>query len=313
MYKHFLFILFFLLSFLVHASINSTHYLTEDKVIYGEDNTLYAGEYNDQRFVEASKAVAVMIPVDQMIDFGSFYELVRKTTYVDNYPLCKNEINYRGRVHSICSGFLVDNDVLVTASHCIPDQLACQNGYKWVFGFSKENMASNEPIFVPKRDVFSCEKILESEYNLSANVQKDYAVIKLSRQVETIVPLAFRKEGKINDDDELVLIGYPVGRPQIIADHGQIRDNTFFYFFRTNLDAFIGNSGAPVLNYSTGLVEGIFLSGERDYVFNSVRQCWNIKRCQGVECRGEDVFRITGIDYIAPNKRSWLSRLLPEF
>jgi len=307
MYKNFLFILFLFLSLVTKATTS------ENQVIYGEDNTIYAGDYNDERFVEASKAVAVLIPVEQMIDYGSFYELVKKITYVDNYPLCKNEINYRNRVHSVCSGFIVDRNVLVTASHCISDQLNCQNGYRWVFGFSMKNMASNEPIFVPKRDVYSCEKILELEHNPAINVQKDYAVIQLSRDVEAIAPLTFRKEGKINDDDELVLIGYPSGRPEIIADQGEIRDNTFFYFFRTNLDAFNGNSGAPVLNYSTGQVEGIFLSGEMDYLFNGEQQCWNIKRCKGPECRGEDVYRITGIDYIAPDKRSWLSRQLPEF
>ena len=283
----------------------------EDQVIYGEDNTIHAWEYNDKRFVDASKAVAVMIPDDQMIDYGSFYELVRKITYVDSYPLCKNEINYRNRVHSVCSGFIVDRNVLVTASHCIPDQVNCQNGFKWVFGYSEANLVSNEPIFVPKRDVYSCKKILEVGHNPTTNVQKDYAVIQLSRDVEAITPLPFRKKGKINDADELVLIGYPSGRPEIIADQGKIRDNTFFYFFRTNLDAFNGNSGAPVLNYSTGQVEGIFLSGEMDYIFNGEKQCWNIKRCQGPECRGEDVYRITGIDYIAPNKRSWLSRQFP--
>jgi len=307
MYKNFLFILFLFMSSLTKAIT------IEDQVIYGEDNTIYAGDYNDKRFVEASKAVAVMIPVDQMIDYGSFYELVKKITYVDSYPLCKNEIHYRDRVHSVCSGFIVSRNILVTASHCIPDPMACQNGYKWVFGFSQENMVSNEPIFVPKRDVYSCEKILEIGHNPTTNVQKDYAVIQLNRDVETVTPLPFRKEGKINDDDELVLIGYPAGRPEIIADQGKIRDNTFFYFFRTNLDAFNGNSGAPVLNYSTGQVEGIFLSGEIDYIFNSEKQCWNIKRCQGPECRGEDVYRITGIDYIAPNKRSWLSRQFPVF
>ena len=54
-----------------------------------------------------------------------------------------------------------------------------------------------------------------------------------------------------------------------IADGAWVRKNTNPVFFQTNLDAFGGNSGSPVLNSETGEVEGILVRGEIDYSYDS--------------------------------------------
>ena len=75
----------------------------------------------------------------------------------------------------------------------------------------------------------------------------------------------------------------------------------------------VTDSGAPVLNKETGEVEGIFLQGENDFEYNKAQNCWEIRKCDDYTCIGESVFRITGVDYIAPNKESWLTSLIDFF
>jgi hypothetical protein len=60
-------------------------------------------------------------------------------------------------------------------------------------------------------------------------------------------------------------------------------------FFRSNLDTFSGNSGAPVINIETGVVEGVLVRGSEDYKFDITYECFRPKVC--VNCVGEDVTR----------------------
>jgi hypothetical protein len=50
-------------------------------------------------------------------------------------------------------------------------------------------------------------------------------------------------------------------------------------------------------------VEGILVRGERDYVLDSVSNCYRPKVCKMNECRGEDVTRITNIKELKNLKR----------
>ena len=74
-----------------------------------------------------------------------------------------------------------------------------------------------------------------------------------------------------------------------------MRTNTNDLFFTANLDTFGGNSGAPVFDMNTGLVEGIVVRGESDFNYDSDRSCFVLNKCNEGECRGEDVVRITNI------------------
>jgi V8-like Glu-specific endopeptidase len=85
--------------------------------------------------------------------------------------------------------------------------------------------------------------------------------------------LPYRKKGKINTNAKLVVIGHPSGLPQKVSDDGQILNNKEEDFFVTNLDTFGGNSGSPVVDLNSGMIEGILVRGEEDYIYDFKKGC----------------------------------------
>jgi ankyrin repeat protein len=191
---------------------------------------------------------------------------------------------------------LIAPNILVTAGHCIESYEDCQNS-AWVFDFDRENKKLSY-----KRSVFRCSAILQQEY--SDNDKKfpnDLAVLLLDRSTHRkITPR--RTTGKVPNNAKLAVVGHPSGLPQKIATHGTIRRNDHPIFFVSNLDTFSGNSGSPVIDLKSGLIEGILVRGEDDYEYDSNRHCSVVKRCKMDQCRGEDVTRITNIHYTLQSK-----------
>lgn len=77
-------------------------------------------------------------------------------------------------------------------------------------------------------------------------------------------------------------------------------------FFSANLDTFQGNSGSAVFNAETGMIEGILVRGEEDFIPNQAEMCIEANKCANDKCRGEDVTRLTAIPEVGV--RSALNR-----
>ncbi|HBA61414.1 MAG TPA: hypothetical protein DCZ92_11480 [Elusimicrobia bacterium] len=203
---------------------------------------------------------------------------------------------------AFCTGFLVGDDLLVTAGHCVKDHLpsgtapkdhkgACQENPEFrrqgdfcenirvVFGFRKD-LGGVIPPSAPARDVYKCAKVIS--HSLVSG--PDYAVFKLDRKVSGRWPLAINRGNRgLSAETPLFVIGHPSGLPLKIAGDAEVvavdtdvyvNDNwggktkwaDQGYSFLTNLDTFHGNSGSPVFNLYTLMVEGILVSGDNDYV-----------------------------------------------
>lgn len=201
-------------------------------------------------------------------------------------------------VDAFCTGFLVGEDLLVTAGHCVRDHHknnasapkdhagACQENLskgvscediKFVFGFRKE-LGGRIPRSVPAENVYKCAQVISH----SLRSGPDYAIVKLDRKVNGLRPLAInRKNDGLSTRTPLLAIGHPSGLPlKLAGDARVIAASTDVYVnnsgmsmkwvdkdhaFLTNLDTFQGNSGSPVINMNTLLVEGILVSGDNDY------------------------------------------------
>lgn len=200
---------------------------------------------------------------------------------------------------AFCTGFLVGADLMVTAGHCVKDHdpadaaaprdhaAACQQNtqqgdycenIRVVFGFRKD-LGGVIPRAAPARNVYKCVKVVSH----SLNSGPDYTVIRLDRQVGDRLPLAINRGNKgLSGKTPLFVIGHPSGLPLKIAGDAAVisvdtdvyvNDNWGMsrkwadkgYAFLTNLDTFHGNSGSPVFNLNTLLVEGILVSGDNDY------------------------------------------------
>ncbi|MFA6235710.1 MAG: serine protease [Bacteriovorax sp.] len=259
-----------------------------DKVVYGDDNRMDIFEANNQLHKKLATGTAAMIPNKLLEEKGNIVSVTGSTLEADG--ICSDARFAKQQTSAMCSGFLVGSDLLLTAGHCIETMSDCENN-SWVFDYSN-NTAERANFEISKNDIYKCSKIVAR--SLDNRTSNDFALIQLDRQSDR-TPLTYRKQGKVGDNARLVVIGHPSGLPTKISDDANVRENKNKYYFQSNLDTFGGNSGSAVFDTATGMVEGILVRGERDYVLDSVSNCYRPKICKMDECRGEDVTRITNI------------------
>lgn len=258
-----------------------------NKVIYGDDNRLDVYETNNNMFVELAKSTAAQIANSSLsMTLNGEVQVLGRSLQSRN--ICAKEKFSAQLSAARCSGFLVGEKLLVTAGHCITNDSDCAS-YAWVFDF-KMNSANQSSMTVKSENVFHCSKIISRAQD---GTQNDYALIQLDRAVTDRHPLQFRKEGKIADNTKLVVIGHPSGLPTKIADGAEVRSNSNSVYFVANTDTYGGNSGSAVFDATTGVVEGILVRGEQDYVYDYSLGCQVSKVCATNACRGEDITRIT--------------------
>lgn len=240
------------------------------KVIYGADNRQEVRDYSNPAFRAKAQAVAGMV---QMSDLNMSSEnnilFDLENTLERSMRVCADERFADQATLPVCSGFLVAPDILVTAGHCITGPRSCSD-FAWVFDYVEGTEEINPA------DVYRCKEIIGQRQTLGIFAKKDYAVIRLDRRSER-QPLAYRKSGKIDKGESVLVIGHPSGLPMKIADGAEVRVTTW-NTFRADLDTYGGNSGSPVLNERTGLVEGILVSGAQDYVVDRSGTCMTSER-----------------------------------
>jgi V8-like Glu-specific endopeptidase len=273
-----------LLALLFVVNSNATN-----KVIYGEDDRLDVFEATNQKHVELSKSTAAMIPSYKIKSLNS-YESLLVGKSLEAGGKCASEKFASQPTVANCSGFLVDKNKIVTAGHCITSESDCKSN-SWVFDY-KVSYSTQDEVVVEKSKIYKCKKIISR--SLDSSSQNDYALIELEEVVEDRKPLKFRTSGKAKVGDKLVVIGHPTGLPTKIAAGAKIR-KVGSVFFTANLDTYGGNSGSAVFNATTGVIEGILVRGDTDYVWSSNQGCQVSNVIGSNSGRGEDVTLITNI------------------
>lgn len=117
----------------------------------------------------------------------------------------------------------------------------------------------------------------------------------MDRKVSGRTPAALNKGPHVDDAEELCVVGHPVGLPQKYACNAAILSNESEIFFSASLDTYGGNSGSMVFSAKTGMVQGILVRGETDFVYDTENECARSMVCPDHGCRGEDVTRISRI------------------
>lgn len=256
------------------------------KVIYGEDDRVEPFTVKDEKLLKVSKAVAAMISAESIIAAGnttpppsnnsrtwgggaasmqiqSGSEIKLKAPTLVERGYCSTERFSDQITAAMCSGFLVGEDILVTAGHCVETQDDC-NSYKWVFDYQ---VTSNGSIAkLTKESVYSCKQIIGRQLN--SLTKEDFAVIKLDRKVTGRTPMKLNSKGNPNVGDEMIVLGHPTGLPQKIAGGAEVKALAEKFFY-SNLDTYGGNSGSAVINARTYEVEGILVRGNKDYITSS--------------------------------------------
>ena len=288
-----------LLAYLTFFAVNSLAGTAQIKVIYGDDNRIDVVDSVNPIYSTLAESSAAMIKNVNLIEYNALQYELSGRTLVD-MGMCESERFSKQPTSATCSGFLVASDTIVTAGHCVQSQNDCDSR-SWVFDY-KVDREDDSQVIVDKEQVYKCSKIISQELDFNSEV--DYAVIKLDRKVEDRAPLKFRTKGKVVVGDSLVVIGHPSGLPTKIADGANVRSVNDVYF-KANLDTYGGNSGSAVFNATTGVIEGILVRGETDYVGHSEKNCKISNVFASDDGDGEDVTLITivkGLPTVKPPK-----------
>ncbi|MDH5580870.1 MAG: serine protease [Bdellovibrionales bacterium] len=294
-YKSLIVVLFSLMGCHQSPSEQVVSKVIASDVVYNEDNRLEAFVLDGGFWEQKAKAVAVQIKSNKFKRPNSYGErIVVGRTLGKQKNLCEDERFFDQKIVGDCTGFLISPDILATAGHCVKDEFYCEN-FVWVFDYKLEGPFDVEYNSIKSKNIYKCSKIIKSVYNTKSQI--DYALVQLDRKVQDRQPLEMRSSGKIKEGTKLAVIGHPSGLAQKFANGGQVLRNDHQNFFSANLDTFQRNSGSPVFNEETGLVEGILVRGDTDYKFDYKSKCQRVntikKDCKTMHCRLEDITRIT--------------------
>jgi len=271
------------------------------KVVHGHDNRVDTFHLTGTMWEELSHSVAMQVQNSNLVSIDEAWtRLLGSSLGESQQPaLCADELFTTQIIAGRCSGFLVSKDHLLTAGHCVENQADCDN-MSWVFDYELKYLGDPDYTVVPSVNIFKCKEFISQHYKPHvANDSLDYALIKLDRQVVDRKPLKVRVEGKIEDSAPLAVIGHPDGLPKKFADGARVLENDHEIYFAANLDTFHVNSGSPVFHFETGMVEGILVRGEDDYVYDAIHNCSRvntiINQCKDGSCHLEDVTRVTQV------------------
>ncbi len=229
--------------------------------VYGDDDRKDYFEADKMMRAFADSTVILFSSADLVFDEKNNIYKTNQATVETIYNLKEGERFHNQPAVSACSGALVGDDMVFTAGHCTVGRMTCENT-KIVFGYAIKKKGVF-PIEIPAKEVYSCKEVIAK-----ANYHKgeDYALLKLDRKVSGHTPLAINRNKNLKVGTKLFVIGYPNGMPVKIAENAEIRAVRDKYFV-TNLDTFSGNSGSPVFNAKTYLIEGILVRGDGDYKY----------------------------------------------
>lgn len=266
----------FLFSVETHAQFLDLSY------IYGQDNRIEFSSASSQE-KNLADSTAALIVNSFLVKRGSRYKVDAPTLdQIDG--LCPSEKFRDEPAASICSGTLIAEDLILTASHCYAGGEICKNA-SWAFGYHDNKNGKYE---IKAKDLYRCKEIVFNAFDLSKG--QDFAIVKLDRKVKNHRPVELRPSGSPELNTKLILIGHPRGLPTKIAGDAWVTSVNEF-FFMANLDAYSGNSGSGVFNAETLLLEGVLSYGKDDYVDDQAHACQN-SAVYDMQDGGEAVMKI---------------------
>ncbi|GAB4020779.1 MAG: hypothetical protein Fur0010_23730 [Bdellovibrio sp.] len=164
-----------------------------------------------------------------------------------------------------CSGFLIDENILVTAGHCRDYSKGCDQE-AWLFNHFESPQYPQAKL--KKENIVRCLEVLDYRHDGEA----DFAVLKLERKIKNATILKIDLADQAETNDPVAVLGYPLGLPFVYTPGGRIIKKEKNLIL-TDSDAFKNNSGSALFNLRTGYVEGILTNSMRGMSSNQLDGC----------------------------------------
>lgn len=260
-----------------------------EKVIYGTDDRIdvYA-ETSSARKAWAASTCAIVDASDLVAQTAFSYDL---TTYAYLYygkPACSGEPFGSQPTAPFCTAFMVGEDLIATAGHCVNE--SDLSSVRFLFGFEMTD-ATTPVLTFQRNQVYTGIEIVHH----GGTGDFDHAIVRVDRAITApgATALPIRRSGTVAHGDRVGVIGHPWGLPKKIAfgTTTVVRDISAEGYFTANLDTYGGNSGSPVFNALSGIVEGILVRGAQDFI--SEPGCFRSNKLDDDEGTGEEVTRST--------------------
>jgi V8-like Glu-specific endopeptidase len=257
---------------------------TRGEVVYGTDDRQDVYAHPDATLKARAQQSTVSLMRPQIINATDPNNVTFASAPLGVvHNLCTTERFWNDPTASACSGTLIDDDLVLTAGHCIASFTDCADR-RFVFNYYRTAVDTLQRVTL--EDIFQCAALVARKQGTV-----DYAVVRLDRPATPRFTPAPVRTGNtaLANGQNVAVIGCGSGIPFKVDSGGSVRDarpGTLDYFVATT-DTFGGNSGSGV--YETGgyTVAGILVRGDTDYVSNG--SCNVVNVCPETGCRGEDI------------------------
>jgi hypothetical protein len=237
-----------------------------EPVVYGNDDRREVYDHPDPVLrARARDAIVALVPAHAIDTSDPSDVRLLSRPLSETQQLCAGQRFADQPTAANCSGTLIDDDLVLTAGHCLADQAECE-GTRFVFDYFYEGPAALANI--SRRDVYGCRRLVVRALDGGS---RDYAVVQLDRPAtaDGRVPAPVRTaSGPVTAGAGLAILGFGSGLPEKIDTGGRVLDpraRTLDYFTATT-DSFGGNSGSGVFDLGTGELVGALVRGDQDYI-----------------------------------------------
>jgi len=259
---------------------------TPGEVVYGTDDRKDWYEHPDLalRDLTTQSIAAMMDPATVQRNSDGTYSL-NADTIGRSYGLCRTERFYDQLSAASCSGTLIDDDLILTAGHCVTNASDCASTV-WVFNYYMESATALATI--EATDVYECAQLMVHQ-EPTRNSDLDYSILRIDRSAAPRhTPADIEKQRvALRVGDPVTIIGFGSGLPAKIDNGGNVLDasTAALEAFRATTDSFGGNSGSGVFDINRKVV-GILVNGDTDYNYRGGCATVNVLSETGVSGEG---------------------------